>query len=160
MERDISRIHVVHFINEVPRVGAPLHDWPGHVTVVPPFELANSLGIDDVISTVESASENTKDLITLEPGDHEFFGPETEVVKIRNDESLRKLHFDLVHALENLGIVFTDKRWMLEGYNPHSTIIGGVEMAEPKICDSLSINMKRLGQKVVARTIKLGDTTF
>lgn len=160
MENEISKIHVVHFVNEIPADGEVVDDWGGHVTIIKPFELVNERGLGDIVSAVESVGRKYRPF-SLQPIGHEQVGPDDDQqdsIKIQRTPELHRLHLDLVHVFENLGIVFPDARWMRETYNPHSTIVGGVELTEPTICDSLSINMKLMGQRVVARTVMLSGS--
>lgn len=156
MEKETSQVYVAHFFGETPTEGKALEAWPNHLTLVKPFRLMGGLALQDVVTAVSSVGEAHAPLL-LTPVGLEDVGPHDNepAFKIERTEALHKLHLDLVHAIEGLGIVFADICWMLEDYNPHSTIQGDFELGHGRVCDSLSVSAWSMGQRVVARTVML-----
>lgn len=161
MEQDTPRLLIAHFIGDAPKEGEVIDEWPSHVTLVKPFSVAEATNTEEVVEAISSVTRLHRPL-TLTPIGYEMFGPPEDIerqamaIKVRRTEELHKLHLDLVRAIEGFGIVFSDRRWMAETYNPHSTIKGGAELREPALCDSLTISAKEFGRVVMAKTVSLG----
>ena len=161
MEKEALELYVAHYFGDIPAEGKQLDAWPNHLTLVKPFRLMGGLVLQDVVATVSSVGEAHAPLV-LNPLGIEDMGPydNESAFKIERTEALHKLHLDLVHAIEGLGISFTDRRWILGDYNPHSTIKGDFELRSNVVCDSMSLGAWSMGQRFVAKTVRLGDGTI
>ena len=96
-------------------------DWPLHSTIVDTFaidwpvekmsaELVKTLQHHDIaISTAEAESD---------------FGEygQVPVVLLKRSDSLVKLHYDILAALQKGGLVLNDPQFARNGFRPHATI--------------------------------------
>lgn len=121
--------------------GAAFTEWPLHFTVVPSFILdsADESCALDVVREVSSAIGSFK----LELGEQAMYGPEEDVPVTEiydTEDSLRRLHTDLITSLGAVGCHFKNLAYAFADYSPHITHKQGVSLPEPTfVCGALSV---------------------
>ncbi len=91
--------------------------WPLHITLVPWFETDDE---EAIIRSLERVAAQTAPL-TLRVGKQEMFGVNNDVPVnvIRNQVSIRKLHDDLLTALNEADTDFHEQRFVDDEYIAH-----------------------------------------
>lgn len=96
-------------------------NWPLHITLADTFSISKSS--KDLIRLIVKLAKKFSP-INIESTNNEFFGPnqDIKVTVYENNEYITKLHFEILDALQYLGVVFNDPQYTREGYKPHSTV--------------------------------------
>lgn len=96
-------------------------NWPLHSTIVDTFAIdwdamTMKNQLEKLLKKQQPASSTAED--------DAFFGPEkqTHVILLRQTESLKKLHYDVISLLEHGGLMLNDPQFAREGFLPHATV--------------------------------------
>lgn len=95
--------------------------WPLHSTIVDTFAI--DLSVATMKHQLERLLEKQRPAYSIAEGDA-FFGPEkqTHVMLLRQTETLKKLHYDVISLLEHGGLMLNDPQFAREGFLPHATV--------------------------------------
>lgn len=114
----------------------PSSKWPLHTTLADTFSIDKSIHeLEDLLDRIAASSRGTELVATHS----EFFGPtqEIKVTIYEKNEGIKKLHYDIVEALQDLGVAFNDPQYTKDGFKPHSTV---QSHAEVKVGDIVRVN--------------------
>ncbi len=111
-------------------------DWPLHVTIVDMFAI--QLDIDNLINRMTIFAKKRKPIKTKASYD-DYFGQNNNILVTLLDMSkeLLDLHYDVLLALECVGLVFDNPQFIREGFKAHCTAQSHVRLKEG---DSVIIN--------------------
>jgi 2'-5' RNA ligase len=138
----------------------PAETWPLHLTVVPTFETAHSVGeLETAIAPVLSRTMP----ITVVGESLELFGPnrDVRVTTVRASDELRELHLGLLAVLEPLGPRHLKPRYIGDDYRPHVSHTAHATFAPGEIAtlqQAAIVDMQRRGADrslAVAATLDL-----
>lgn len=95
-------------------------NWPLHSTIVDTFAIDWS--VDEMVNKLAELLCDHAPAESVAEGD-KFFGEsgQVQVTLLDQSESLVNLHFDVVTALEDGGLVLNDPQFARNGFLPHAT---------------------------------------
>jgi 2'-5' RNA ligase len=114
----------------------PSSKWPLHITLADTFSIDKSIeDLEGLLDRIAASSKSAELLATH----NEFFGPnqDIKVTVYEKSEDINRLHYNIVEALQDLGVVFNDPQYTKDGFKPHSTV---QNHAEIKVGDKVRVN--------------------
>jgi 2'-5' RNA ligase len=116
----LHRLTLVHFVEQqLESWKFARGHWPLHVTLVPWFNVSDE---EAVLRSLEKLADATQPF-TLHVGRVEYFGHNNDIPVnvISNPDPTTSLHKRMIKALGKADIVYDEKMYIAQNYNPHIT---------------------------------------